>query len=135
MRMTLALIEGLAVQAMVHEARGDAMSASVALRESLALAAPEGIVQKYAYLGPAFAPLLRRLVSERAAPPHARTVLRTVEAVIAAQPDASGTAAPAGPDALVEPLTERTLRRCERCCGERTLSKPRRQRRRRRCEH
>ncbi len=110
-RMALALIEGLAVQAMVHDATGDAGAASSALRESLDLAAPEGIVQRFAYLGPAFAPLLRRFVSERAAPSHARMVLQTVEAVIAAQPDAKDVSVRTSGEIepLVEPLTEREV--------------------------
>ncbi|HEU0116580.1 MAG TPA: hypothetical protein VFQ80_17950, partial [Thermomicrobiales bacterium] len=58
--MTLALLEGLAVQALLHEANGDHAAADRALRESLTLAAPERIVQRYAYLGPALAPILRR---------------------------------------------------------------------------
>ena len=87
--MALALLEGLAVQALLHEARGDNAAATRALQESLALAAPERIVQRYAYLGPALAPLLRRLLTGPAAVPHARSVLGALEAVLAAQPGAS----------------------------------------------
>jgi LuxR family transcriptional regulator, maltose regulon positive regulatory protein len=84
--MALALLEGLAVQALLYEAKGDCAAATRALEESLALAAQEGIVQRYAYLGPALAPLLRRLLAGRAAVPHARNVLGALEALLAAQP-------------------------------------------------
>jgi LuxR family maltose regulon positive regulatory protein len=87
--MTLALLEGLAVQAMLHEARGDLISAAQALHESLAMAAPEGIVQRYAYLGPGLAPLLRRLLAERTPHPHTRKVLAALESVLAAMPGTS----------------------------------------------
>ena len=62
--MALALLEGLAVQALLHEARGDCAAAAHALQESLAMAAPEGIVQRYAYLGPGLGPVLRRLLAD-----------------------------------------------------------------------
>ena len=70
--MRLALLEGLAVQALLHQAQGDGAAATRVLRESLDMAAPEGIVQRYAYLGPALVPILRRLLAERTPHPHAR---------------------------------------------------------------
>jgi LuxR family transcriptional regulator, maltose regulon positive regulatory protein len=82
--MTLALLEGLAVQALLHEARGKSTAATRALHESLAMAEPEGIVQRYAYLGPGLAPVLRRLLAERTPNPHARNVLDALESVLAA---------------------------------------------------
>jgi LuxR family transcriptional regulator, maltose regulon positive regulatory protein len=87
--MALALLEGLAVQALLHEARGDFAAATRAIEESLALAAPERIVQRYAYLGPGLAQVLRRLLAERTPDPHARTVLEALESVLAAMPGAS----------------------------------------------
>ena len=89
MHMVLALLEGLAVQALLHEARGDAAAAAHALQESLTIAAPEGIVQRYAYLGPGLAPVLRRLLAERTPHPHTRNVLAALESVLAAMPGAS----------------------------------------------
>ena len=62
--MRLALIEVLAVQALFHQAEGDSAAAVRALRESLDIAESEGIVQRYAYLGPGLAPILRRLIAE-----------------------------------------------------------------------
>ena len=107
--MLLALLEGLAVQALLHEARGDRGAASRLLRESLEMAAPEGIVQRYTYLGPALAPLLRRLLGERPPIPHAGAVLRALEAVLAAQPAASDISPPAHREPLANPLTDREL--------------------------
>ncbi len=84
--MTLALLEGLAVQALLYEAQGDLKRAVRALRTSLTLAAPEGIVQRYAYLGPSLAPILRRIIPGSSPAPHALTVLEALEQVLAAQP-------------------------------------------------
>jgi LuxR family maltose regulon positive regulatory protein len=105
--MMLALLEGLAVQALLHEARGEGAAASRVLRESLQKAAPEGIVQRFAYLGPALAPILRRLLAEPVPVPHAGKTLRALEAVLAAQPATRAVAA--HPDALETPLTDREV--------------------------
>jgi LuxR family transcriptional regulator, maltose regulon positive regulatory protein len=107
--MTLALLEGLAVQAVLYEATGDHAASTRALRESLSLAAPEGIVQRYAYLGPALAPLLRRLVAGPAADPHARSVLGALEALLAAQPAATRASADLHRGLPENPLTDREL--------------------------
>ncbi len=85
--MALALLEGLAVQALLHEARGERAAATRVLRESLEMAAPEGIVQRYAYLGPALVPVCVGC-SPNAPFIHARAVLGAFEAVL----DAQGTA-------------------------------------------
>jgi LuxR family maltose regulon positive regulatory protein len=105
----LALIEGLAVQALLHQARSEGVAAVRVLRESLELAAPEGVVQRYAYLGPALAPILRRLLAERPPQPHARGVLGALEAVLAAQPSQQPGAEAAAHESLANPLTDREL--------------------------
>ena len=107
--MRLALIEGLAVQALLYQARSDGAAAAHALRESLDLAVAEGVVQRYAYLGPALAPILRRLLAERSPPPHARVVLGALEAVLAAQQTAEPALASPGSDLSAGPLTDREL--------------------------
>jgi LuxR family maltose regulon positive regulatory protein len=84
--MTLALLEGQAVQALLYEAQGDQTRAARALRDSLAIAAPEGIEQRYAYLGPGLAPILRRILGGATPIPYAQTVLNALERVLAAQP-------------------------------------------------
>jgi LuxR family transcriptional regulator, maltose regulon positive regulatory protein len=106
--MTLALLEGLAVQALLYEARGESTAAVRALQESLAMAEPEGIVQRYAYLGPGLAPVLRRLLAERTPNSHARNVLDALESVLAA----ASAAEKVGESRQIpaeNPLTEREL--------------------------
>jgi LuxR family maltose regulon positive regulatory protein len=105
--MALALLEGLAVQALLHEVRGDPGAAARALRESLAMAAPEQIVQRYAYLGPGLVPVLRRLLAERTPYPHARNVLDALESVLAEMPGVS--AIESHQNSAENPLTEREL--------------------------
>jgi LuxR family maltose regulon positive regulatory protein len=107
--MALALLEGLAVQALIHDARSDRDAATRVLRESLEMAAPEGIVQRYAYLGPALVPVLRRLLTERTVHPHARMVLAALEAVLAAQGTANGVQTSADREPVANPLTDREL--------------------------
>jgi LuxR family maltose regulon positive regulatory protein len=106
---TLALIEGLAVQALLHEAKGEQAVATRVLRESLALAAPERIVQRYAYLGPTLAPLLRRLLADPVPVPHARTVLDALDAVLAAHPELPRTVQHVQRELLQSPLSTREL--------------------------
>ena len=105
-RMALALIEGLAVRALLHEAVGDRLAAGHDLRESLRLAAPERIVQRFAYLGPGLQPLLRRAAHDPAVAAHARLVLKVAESVAACQ---RGAAAPPARAAapLPSPLSAR----------------------------
>ena len=107
--MALALLEGLAVQALLHEARGDHAAASFVLRESLELAAPEGIVQRYAYLGPALVPVLHRLPTNRASPSHARAVLGALEEVLDAQGMAERVEISSDHEPLPNSLTHREL--------------------------
>jgi LuxR family maltose regulon positive regulatory protein len=107
--MMLALLEGLAVEALLHESRGDHDDATRLLRESLEMAAPEGIVQRYADLGVALAPVLRRLLAAHTPHPHARSVLDTLEAMLAAQPAATYAQHAAGREDLATPLTHREL--------------------------
>jgi LuxR family maltose regulon positive regulatory protein len=106
--MRLALIEGLAVQALLHQLRGDGPAAARELRESLDLAAPEGILQRYAYLGPGLFPILRRLLAEHVPHPHARAVLGALEALLAAQP-ANSVLSPYSREPVANTLTGREL--------------------------
>jgi LuxR family transcriptional regulator, maltose regulon positive regulatory protein len=106
--MTLALLEGLAVQALLHEARGELAGAARALQESLAMAEPEGVVQRYAYLGPGLAPVLRRVLAERTPNSHARNVLDALESVLAAASSAEMVGETRQTSAE-NPLTEREL--------------------------
>jgi LuxR family maltose regulon positive regulatory protein len=105
--MVLALLEGLAVQALLHETQGDHARATRSLQASLALAAPEGIVQRYAYLGATLAPILRRILDGASPVPHARTVLNALEMVLAAQPALLRTPSRPTRDTAHTPLSER----------------------------
>ena len=107
--MRLALIESLAVQALSHQAQGDSAAALRVLRESLDMAESEGVVQRYAYLGPGLAPILRRLLAEHTPHPHARVVLAALEAVLAAQPNADRDPEKSGGDQAANPLTDREI--------------------------
>jgi LuxR family maltose regulon positive regulatory protein len=105
----LALIEGLAVQALLYQAKGDSATAVNTLLESLEMAAPEHVVQRYAYLGPGLASILRRLLAERAPHPHALVVLAALEALLAAQPANSPSAQVSSREPVANPLTDREL--------------------------
>ena len=107
--MRLALIESLAVQTLLYQARSDSAAAVHALRESLDFAALEGVVQRYAYLGPALAPVLRRLLADHSPHPHAHVVLGALEAVLGAQPSNQQGAKTPGRESLENPLTDREL--------------------------
>ncbi len=104
--MALALIASLAVQALLRERQGTPAEADSLLRESLDLAAPEGITQRHAGLGADLQPLLRRALAVRAPQPHARAVVAALEATLALQtPAGAASTEPAAP--LLSPLTER----------------------------
>jgi LuxR family maltose regulon positive regulatory protein len=105
--MRLALIEGLAVQALLNEGRGQPDIAAQLLRESLEMAAPEGIIQRYAYLGPELAPILRRLLNGTSPVPHARSVLTSLETVNTAQPPGPAPIHVSDDDLVANPLTDR----------------------------
>jgi len=104
--LKLAMIESLAVQGLLREKQGNAAEADRLLQESLDLAAPEAITQRYAYLGAHFQPLLRRALAMRTAHPHARTVMAALDRMLAAQKQ-PGVAVAAQPRTLVSLLTER----------------------------
>jgi LuxR family maltose regulon positive regulatory protein len=84
--MTLALLESLAVQALLRETQGQREDADHLLRESLDLAAPEALTQRYASLGADLRPLLRRQAGTRTPHPHARRALAALDAMLASQP-------------------------------------------------
>lgn len=72
--MRLALIDGLAVLALLSERRGDRDAATRILRESLELAAPESMVQRYVTLGRSLVPILGRIIASRDQASHTRHV-------------------------------------------------------------
>jgi LuxR family maltose regulon positive regulatory protein len=103
--MKLALIESLAVSALLRNKQGRAVEAAELLREAVALAAPGSITLRLACLGPDLQPLVRRLLEQRAHHPHTRAVLNALDAIQALQKQ--GDMGARGQAALVSPLTER----------------------------
>ncbi len=69
------MIEILALQALAHQARGDASAALAALERALCLAAPEGYVRVFVDGGPPMARLLEEADSRAMAPDDVRRVL------------------------------------------------------------
>jgi LuxR family maltose regulon positive regulatory protein len=102
----LAIMEILALSALLCKVRGDRVGALRDLRQSLAIAAPQEAVQRYAYLGPALLPLLRQLAME---PNHARHVAAIITAIERLPATARGRqeAADRAGGALPEPITAR----------------------------
>lgn len=94
------VIEILALQALVHRARGDLPAALAPLERVLALAEPEGYVRIFADEGPPMATLLDAAAKRGIAP-------RAVRRLLAAFGEAEG-GTPAERD-LIEPLSEREL--------------------------
>ena len=104
--MALAVIEALAVQALLREKQGRVAEADRLLRESLDLAAPEAITQRYAYLGADLLPLLHRALTMRPRHSHDQAALAALERMLAAQ-KLSGITATTEPGIQINPLTER----------------------------
>ncbi|MDY7042269.1 MAG: LuxR family transcriptional regulator, partial [Chloroflexota bacterium] len=73
--LTSVLIEGLALQAMIHHAQGDVNRALVALAEPLALAESEGYVRHFVDLGAAMAELLRQAAAQGITPDYVSKLL------------------------------------------------------------
>jgi ATP/maltotriose-dependent transcriptional regulator MalT len=73
------------------------------------MAGPEGIVQRYAYLGPALAPILRRLLAGPAPVPHARNVLGALDAVLATHSEPPRSVHHVHRELLQSPLSAREL--------------------------
>jgi len=98
--LTAVLIEGLALQALIHQAQGDVGRALVVLAESLALAEPEGYVRRFVDLGPVMAELLRRAAVQGITPGYVSKLLLAYGEEILPSPR---------PQPLIEPLSEREL--------------------------
>jgi LuxR family transcriptional regulator, maltose regulon positive regulatory protein len=96
------LIDTLALQALLHDARRERSAALEALKRAVALAEPSGVVRVFVDLGPKMAALLHQLAAGQAAPGF---VARLLEAFPAAQ---SPGPAPRQ-TGLIEPLSDREL--------------------------
>jgi LuxR family maltose regulon positive regulatory protein len=90
-------IEILALLALAREAQGETEQALIDLRQSLALAQPEGYIRTFVDKGQPLADLLRRIAAPAVAPPYVSKLLAAFDAPVSvAQP-------------LVDPLSEREL--------------------------
>jgi LuxR family transcriptional regulator, maltose regulon positive regulatory protein len=103
------LIEILVLQAIAHEAQGNAAGALAPLERALILAEPEGYVRVFVDEGMPIARLLTAAVARGIAPDYTSTILAAFEAEglmsgESPRPPAAGTAQP-----LIEPLSQREL--------------------------
>ena len=98
------LLEVLILQALAHQARGDAADGLVELQRAVALAQPEGYVRLFADEGPPMAALLKKLTKERPAAGYVRRLLAATASTAGAEQRRPGR-----PAALVEPLSDREL--------------------------
>jgi len=95
-----ALIQVLAVQAMLYRAEGDQSLALETLERAISLAEPGGFIRLFADWGHAMGELLRQLHRRHVAPAY-------IEQILTALMPSKPVAAPLTQAALVEPLTER----------------------------
>lgn len=95
------VVEILVIQALALEAQGNVTEAIITLERALALAEPEGYIRTFVDEGTPLAHLLRQAASRGISPNY-------INKLLAAFAEATD-AAPAMPQPLVEPLTEREL--------------------------
>jgi LuxR family maltose regulon positive regulatory protein len=100
------LIRLLALQALALDALGDHRRARSALREALALGAPEGYIWLWLNAGPGLGPLLRDLKADRDTPQASHPYL---DSLLDACQVAFGEPAAPAEGALPDPLTPREL--------------------------
>jgi LuxR family maltose regulon positive regulatory protein len=100
------LIRLLALQAVALDALGDPMPARAALREALALGAPEGYIWRWLDAGPGLEPLLRNLRSNRDTPQASHSYL---DSLLDACQAAFGESTRPQPEDLLDPLTPREM--------------------------
>jgi LuxR family maltose regulon positive regulatory protein len=96
------LIETLALQTLLHEARGERSAALEALRQAVALAEPGGVIRVFVDQGPRMAALLHPLAAQGVASAFIARILDAFPAVRSPQPAPSQ-------QGLIEPLSEREL--------------------------
>ncbi|MCU0501344.1 MAG: LuxR C-terminal-related transcriptional regulator [Anaerolineae bacterium] len=102
-RNTRFLIEALALEALLHDARHAQGAALEALVQAVALAEPGGVIRVFVDLGPRMAALLHQLVAQRMGP------VDFITRLLAAFPAARGPALASRQPGLIEPLSEREL--------------------------
>ena len=97
------LIEALALQALLHDARHERSAALDALQQAVALAEPGGVIRVFVDLGPRMAALLHQLAAQTSGP------RRFIARLLAAFPAARDPAPALRQSSLIEPLSEREL--------------------------
>ena len=106
-------IDVLALQALLHDARGEEPAALEKLTESLALAEPGGFIRAFVDLGPPMTDLLKRLIKQNVAVEYIDRLLAAFgdhEQVVV--PDASDHPSVPPPPVSTQPLDE-PLTNCE----------------------
>jgi LuxR family maltose regulon positive regulatory protein len=101
------VIETLVLQSLAHQAKGDIDLAVGVLERALALAEPGGFVRIFVHEGEPMARLLRKAFSQGIAPGYVGRLLAALGAL--EYREGAGIPAPAQPQPLVEPLSEREL--------------------------
>jgi LuxR family maltose regulon positive regulatory protein len=96
------MIETLALQALLHEARGDRIATLDALKQAITLAEPGGLIRVFVDLGPKMAALLRQLATQQPAS-------RFVASLLDAFPATPGFDRTSSQQPLIEPLSEREM--------------------------
>jgi len=97
------LIEALALQALLHDARHERSAALEALAQAVTLAELGGVIRVFVDLGPRMAALLRQLAAQRVGPAD------FIATLLAAFPAARDPAPALRQASLIEPLSEREL--------------------------
>jgi LuxR family maltose regulon positive regulatory protein len=97
-------LRAMVLQAIAHQAQGDADRAGQVLADALALAEPGGFVRIFVDEGAPMAHLLSRLAAQGSASNYARKILAAFDAE-----GQSRVAAPTPSQSLVEPLSQREL--------------------------
>ncbi len=106
---TGSVIEILVVQALAHEAEGDASAALIALKQALTLAEPEGYVRTFVDEGPPMVRLLRALADQGTLPAYTSTLLAAFGVEQAGLTDGTSHLRGFPTQPLIEPLSAREL--------------------------
>ena len=96
------LIEALALQALLHDARRERSAAMEALAQAVALAEPGGVIRVFVDLGPRMAALLHQLAAQTTRPGF-------IARLLAAFPPPRDPVPAPRQSSLIEPLSEREL--------------------------
>jgi len=107
-------IDVLALQALLHDARGEGTVAVEKLAQALHLAEPGGFIRLFVDLGPQMAELLKQLIKQNIAVGYIGQILAAFKEdahrTVQSEPDHSAAQSPSlSTQPLIEPLTNREL--------------------------